>query len=85
MFKRKLNFKKEKTNTMVVGNLLQMRNIDLPSNLKLVQTNTNLSKKLRNLGVVFYEILTLKYQVAAVKKKAIGSLTNIAKISKFID
>ena len=28
--------------------------------------------------------LTLKYQVAAVKKKAIGGLINIEKISKFI-
>ena len=36
-------------------------------------------------GVIFDENLTLKYPVAAVKKKAIGGLINIAKISKFID
>ena len=35
--------------------------------------------KLKNLGVVFDENLALKYQVAAVKKKAIGGLINIAK------
>ena len=73
-----------KTNIMVVGNPLQMRNIDLPSSLKLYQTDINLSTKLRDLGGVFDENLTLKYQVAAVKKVS-GGLINIAKISKFID
>ena len=48
---------------MVVGDPLQMRNIDLPSNLKLDQTDINLSTKLKNRYVVFYENLTLKYQV----------------------
>ena len=85
MFKRKLKLNKDKTNIMVVGNPLQLRNIDFPSILKLDQTDINLSKKLKNLGVIFDENLTLKYQVAAVKKKAIGGLINIAKISKFID
>ena len=70
---------------MVVGNPLQLRNIDLPSNLKLDQTYINLRTKLRNLGVVFDENSTLKYQVAAVKKKPIGGLIIIEKISKFID
>ena len=85
MFKRKLKLNKDKTNIMVIGNPLQLRNIDFPSILKLDQTDINLSSKLKNLGVVFDENLTLKYQVAAVKKKAIGGLINIAKISKFID
>ena len=34
MLKIKLKLNKDKTNIMVVGNLLQVRNIDLPSNLK---------------------------------------------------
>ena len=70
---------------MVVGNPLQMRNTDLSLNLNLDQTDLNLSTKLRNLGVVFDEYLTLKYQVVAVKKKAIGCSVSVAKISKFID
>ena len=85
MFKRKLELNKDKTNIMGVGNRLQMRNIDLPSNLKLHQTDINLLTKLRNLGVVFDENLTLKHQVGAVKKKAIAGFINIAKISKIID
>ena len=85
MFKRKLKLNKDKTNIMVVGSSLQLRSIDLPPNLKLNQTDINLSTKMRNLGVVFDENLTLKYQVAAVKKKAFGVLINIAKVSKFID
>ena len=56
---------KDKTYIMVVGYPLQMRNIDLPSNLKLDQTDINLSTKLRNLGAGFEENLTLKYQVTA--------------------
>ena len=70
----------DKSNIMVVGNLLHRRNIDLPSNSKLDQTDINLSTKQRNLGVVFVERLILKYRVAAVKKKAIRGLINIAKI-----
>ena len=85
MFKRKLKLNKDKTNMMIDGNPLQIGNIDLPLNLKLEQTDTNLSKKLRNLCVVFDENLILKYQVAAVKKRAIRGLTNIEKRSKFID
>ena len=84
-FKRKLKLNKDKTNIMVVGNPLQLRNINFPSILKLDKTDINLSKKLKNLGVIFDENLTLKYQVAAVKKKAIGGLINIEKISKFLD
>ena len=38
MFRIKLNLIKDKTNIMVVGNPLQMRNIDLSSNFELDQT-----------------------------------------------
>ena len=76
---------KVKTNITVVGNSLQMRNIDLPSTLKLDPTDINLSTKLRIIGVVSDENLTLKYQAAVVKNKAIGGPINIAKKSKFID
>ena len=51
----------------------------------MVQSDINLSTKLRSLGIALYENLTVKYQVAAVKKKANGGFINIAKISKFID
>ena len=74
MFKRKLKLNKDKTNTIIVGNPLQMKNIDLPLNLKLNQTDTNLSTKLRNLGVVLDENLTLKDQVVAVKKNILEVL-----------
>ena len=70
---------------MVVGYPLQIRNIDLPSNLKLDQTHINFSTKLKNLGVVYEETLTIEYQITAVKKKAFGGLTNMAKTSKLID
>ena len=64
---------------------IQIRNINLPSNLKLDHCDTNLWTKLKNLGVVFDEKLSLKYQIAAVKKKAILGLINFVKILKLID
>ena len=69
---------------MIVVNPLQMRNIGLPTILKQYQADINLSPKLRNLDVVFYENLTLKYQVGAVKMKAIEGLRIVAKTSKII-
>ena len=51
-----------------------MRNIDLPSNLKLEQADINLSMKLRNLGAVFDEYLTLNYEVAALKRRLLDVL-----------
>ena len=74
MIKRKQKLNKKKTNIMVVGNPFHLRNIDLPSNLKMDQTDNNLSTKLKNLGAVLDENLTLKYQVAAVKKKLLEVL-----------
>ena len=74
MFKRKLKLNKDKTNIMVVGDLLQMRNIYLPSNLKPDQSDFNLWTKLRNLGAVFDENLPLMYRVAAVKKRLLDFL-----------
>ena len=56
MFERKLKLNKVKTNIIVVVYPLQMRNINLPSNLKLDQSDINMSTKLRNLGVFFMEI-----------------------------
>ena len=46
---------------------------------------TNLSMKLRNLGLVFDQNLTRKYKVAAEKEKATAGLINIAKKLKFIN
>ena len=85
MNKRKLKLNKDKTNIMLVGNVQKLRNLDFPSVLLLDRTDITLSSKLKNLGVIFDENLTLKHQIAATKKKAIGGLINIAKISSFID
>ena len=45
------------------------------------QTDINLSTKLRSLGVVIDDNLTLKYQFAAIKKSIRGPI-NVAKISR---
>ena len=69
MFEWKLDLNMVKSNIVVVGSPLQIRNIDLPLNLKLKQSDINLSTKLRNLGVVFYENQTLKYKISAMKRR----------------
>ena len=70
---------------MVDGNYLQIRNIDLPSNLMLDQSDISSSTNFKNVGLVFHENSALKCQNASVKKKVIGHSENIAKISKFND
>ena len=60
MFKRKPKLNMDKTNIMVVGNPLEIRNIDLTSNLKLDQADVNLSTKLGNPSVVFSQIFQPK-------------------------
>ena len=84
MFKRELKLNKDTTNIILYGNPLQIRNINLHSNLKLGQLDINLSTKLRNLGAVLDQILTLYYQISTVKNKAIRGLINFAKVSEFI-
>ena len=85
MHRRKLKLNTEKTNIMIVGNIQKLKDLDFPTTLLLDQTDINLSTKLKNLGVVLDENLTLKYQITAIKKKSVGGLINIAKISSFID
>ena len=74
MFERKLKLKKEKTNIMVVGNRLEMRNIYLSLNLKLNRTDMNLSTKLRNLGVVFDESFNSQVSICCNKKRLLEVL-----------
>ena len=53
MFKRKVNLINDKTNMVVVGNSLRIRNSDFTLNLKTDQSDVKLSTNLRNLGIVF--------------------------------
>ena len=50
--------------------------IDISSNLKLGQSDIMWSKRLKIRGVALYENLSLNYQIAAVKNKAVGVLIN---------
>ena len=63
---------------MVVGNRTS-------SKINALSIGYYFIKKMRNVGAVFYERLTLKNQNAAVKKKAFAGLINVAKLSKLID
>ena len=77
-FSQGCTLKKDKTATMVVENPLQIWNIDVSSKLKLVQSDINLSTKLRILGVIFDVNLTQKYEIASVKTEDFRSFLSIA-------
>ena len=61
MFTIKIKMKKDKKNIMVIGNPLQIRSIDLPSNFKVHHCDINWSTTMRNLGVDLDENSTFKY------------------------
>ena len=85
MFQRKLKLNNEKTSLMQVSYSLQRRNIIFPLNLNLGQSDNNLPTRLRKLCVVFEEKLTLNYEIASVKMKAIRNLLNTASLPKITD
>ena len=70
MSTRNWKLSRDKTNIKVVHNPLQIRNIDVPSNLKLEDSDTDLASKIRNVAVILDESLTLKHQIAAVRKES---------------
>ena len=75
IFQRKFKLYKDKTNKIVIGSPLQIRNLDLSSILKLVvQSETTLSTEFRNPGVALDKV-----QLSSIK---IGGLMNIAKVKE---
>ena len=85
MYKRKLKLNSGKTEIMLVGS--QSR-INLLSNFKDMTVGTStvtLSEKVRSLGIIVDQNLTLKQQLKNTKRKAINNLMNISRISKYIN
>ena len=74
-----------KTSIMIVGNPLHLKNLVVPSSLKLDESYDKLSTKITNLTIALDESLTPRHQIVAVKKEAPGSDKTIAKIYKFLD
>ena len=70
---------------MVDDNIIQTRNLDVNSSKKLHESDFNQSIKIRNLGVILDESLIFKHKLAAVRKRAIWGLINIAKPLKFVN
>ena len=86
MSRRKLKLNAEKTECMILGNRYKLDQLASFNSIELNDSSTlSLVKKVKNLGVLFEQDLSMESQLKSVKGKAIGNLVNIARISKYID
>ena len=86
MSKRKLKLNANKTECIIFGHKTRLNTLNSFKYVKL----DNLSKidfvdKIKDLGIIFDQHLTMETQILNVRAKAIGNLINISRISKYID
>ena len=84
---RRLKMNDSKSEIMIIGSLNNIRSVknDFGHDVHFGNSTIKLSEKLRNLGFVFDQTLTLSNNVNITKQKAISGLINIAHISSLID
>ena len=85
MTQRKLKLNMGKTEIMMLGSASNLSDMNFGDDVKFGELNIKLNSKVRDLGVVLDENLLSKNQIMSSKRKAIGGLINIAKISPYID
>ena len=87
MRSRKLKMNAGKTEIMIIGstNNIQIAQSEFDHMVNFCDTTVVLSEKLKNLGFIFDQSLTLSNQINNVKRKAIGGLINISHISSIIN
>ena len=82
---RRLKLNAGKTEVMVIGSRSKILNLDLGSEIAFGSSIIPVSHSARNLGVILDENLTMRNQLNSARRKAIGGLINISKISGYID
>ena len=85
MRKKKLKLNAEKTECIVFGSSAGLERIRGMNQVVLGGNVVKFTTCVRNLGIKFDSELTLKEQMKIVKKRSIGNLVNISRISKFIN
>ena len=87
MNNRRLKMNPGKTEIIIIGsnNNVQSFRSEFGQVIQFGDTVLPLSEKIRNLGFIFDQHLTMADQINKVKRKAIGGLINISHISPIID
>ena len=85
MYDRKLKMNIEKTECILIGSSVNLRNCTSLESFTIDDIQIALSNKVKSLGVVFDEHLSMRDQVSNVKKKVYGNLINLSRISGFLD
>ena len=85
MHKKKLKLNASKTEVLLTGtpsNLIHYCNF---TEVNIDGSAVKVSEKVRSLGVIFDKNISMTQQITEAKRKAIGNLINISRISRFID
>ena len=85
MDSKNLKLNMDKTDIIIVGSDVKLRNFNEISSLRFLNSDISLSRKIRNLGVLIDSRLTLDDQIMSIKKKAISNLRSISHIRRYID
>ena len=85
MESKRLKLNMDKTEIIIIGSKMKLKDFEGISSLKLFDTDIEVSKRIKNLGVFIDSSLTLDDQIKSIKKKSIGNLKNISHIRKYID
>ena len=85
MISKKLKINPDKTEIIIFGSRHRLNELDVGDSFTLDDSRITLSSKVRSLGVVMDETLSLKEHIRSMKGKLIFSLINIARISKYLN
>ena len=86
MTRRKLKLNADKTECIIFGNKPRLEALEGFKYIQVKQdSKLTLASQVKNLGVLFDQDLSMEPQIRSIKGKAIGHLTNISYIAKFID
>ena len=85
MNSKKLKINPEKTEVMIIGSQLHLDRCNRADSFVLHGSRIELSKKVRSLGVIVDQTLTLREHLRYMKGKLINNLINIARVTKYLD
>ena len=83
MSSKKLKINPEKTEIMLIGSRYCLDSGNFPDSINMGGVDIKFSEKVRSLGVLFDETLSMKHHLRLLKSKLINNIINIARISKY--
>ena len=70
---------------MLIGSKHRLDSGNFPDSINIGGIDTNVSEKVRSLGVLFDQTLSMKHHLRLLKSKLINNIINIARVSKYLD